>query len=57
MESLEETLESSHVFLPVSLIIIVFGIFGTYITWTESYKSRLDCLAHKNTLIKLCYNA
>ena len=57
MESLEETLESSHVFLPVSLIIIVFGIFGTYITWTESYKSRINCLAHKNTLIKLCLNA
>ena len=25
MESLEERLESSHVFLPVSLIILVFG--------------------------------
>ena len=34
-----------------------FWLFGTYIRWTGAYKSRLDCLAHNNTLINLCRDA
>ena len=34
-----------------------FWLFGTYIRWSGAYRSRLNCLAHNNTLINLCRDA